>query len=729
MRPVETLVREPMLPASDRGIARFEPMAASSEPVLALDHFFWLLRKWKWAIVLWVGVCTVLATTVSYELVPVYEATAKVAVDLRGNGNVVGTQNVAADASSAEQLFNTEVQLVQSDGVLRPVANSYQLSEVSGSSKLPAGVKPHDAAVSIKGLTVTHPSNSLLIDISYRSPDAVKAASVANAVAHSYIAHSLESRGEASSEQSEFIEKQLDQLKQKMASSQLALASYESQLGVFNPDEKTSILSSRLQQLNTEYTDAQNDRIRKEVDYLALESGQPAAAGASPQAVNLGKLEDAVHAAEQKMAAVKTVYGPNYTEYKRAENELSEVQRQYAATLAEIGQRMKVTYHEARNRENLLHAGLMESKGELDALSVKGQHYQQLKDEAQSDKLLYNELFRKVQEARINGGYPGDVIRIADEAKPQLRPVFPNHMVFGFLGMFVSMSIALICVLVADLTNRTLRDPMQTEVALGIPVIGILPRVKDFVSLARVSTSTSPSGPLAATNGRTWFTSAEFYKEQIATVLSCLMLGRRGSPLRSLLVTSAAPGEGKSSCISHMAVAHARKGYRTLLIDADLRRPSLHEYFGLECRTGLATAIIEDQDLKEVRQCISSIRNLDVIPAGRCEELPLSLVARKVEQIIAEARSEYDMVFVDAPPMLYMSEPLQIACLVDGVFLVTQAAATPQSAVMSVTTVLARLHVPVLGIVLNQVKETMSPDYQSYGAYYRKILEMPAKAV
>jgi capsular exopolysaccharide synthesis family protein len=712
-----------------RELTRPEPVnnAPVTEPVLAFSHYFWLIGKWKWAILAWVVVCTSAAIALSYKLRPIYESTAKIAIDIRGNANVVGNDNAPADSASADQLFNTEMQLIQSDGVLRPVAKQFHLVEAVTPGKLPAGVGPGDAEVRIPGLTVTHPANSLLLDVSYRSPNAVTAAAVASAVAHSYLTHSLETRSEVSNEQSQFIEKQLGQLQRQMADSQAALASYENRLGVINPDEKTSILSGRLQQLNTEYTDAQNDRIRKEVEYMALQSGSAGAVGASPQAANLGKLEDEVNAAQQKMAAIKTVYGPHYAEYQRAENELNEVTRQYNAALSEAGQRMKVTYNESKSREDLLHADLMKSKAELDALSLENQSYQQLKDVAQQHKLLYNELFRRVQEARINGGYQGDSIRIADEAKPHLLPVFPNRFEFGFLGLFGSLISALILLLIADLNNKTLRDPVQTEMAIGVPVIGVLPRVRDFASLSPAVRSTCPSGSGLAKRKQEWFISGDFYNEQISTLLSVLLLKRRGVPLHSLAVTSAAPGEGKSSCISHMAAAHARKGYRTLLIDADLRRPSLQDYFQLESTVGLANAIVENKDLNDVRQSVPSIPTLDVITAGRCGEMPLAHVADKVEKMLAEARAEYDIVFIDAPPMLHLAEPMQIACMVDGVFLVTKAAETRRNAVASVVSILERLEVNVLGVVLNQVRETMSPDYQSYGAYHRKTLEMSAK--
>ncbi|NYF79921.1 GumC family protein [Granulicella arctica] len=730
MRPITAEMEIPMLPAKGREMIRGSVGGAhaATEPVFAFSHYLWLMRRHRWTIVAVVVVCTSLAVALSYKLQPMYEATAKIAIDVRATSNVIGEASAPAGAADVDQVFNTEMQLIQSDGVLRPVVERFHLLDSKRPRKLPEGVKFSDAAVSLDGLSVVHPANSLLLNVSYRSADPAQAAAVANAVAHNFLTHSLETRSDSSIEQAAFMEKQLNQLKVKMTNAEQALAGYEKELGVIDPDEKTSMLSARLQQLNTEYTEAENERIRKEADYRALQSGSIAAIGASSQAVNLSKLEDAVHAAEQKMALVKTVYGPEYSEYRRANNELNEVTRQYRAMSVEVGQRMQVEYEVALHREDMLHAALTQGKSEADSLSAQEFRYRQLKDEAEEDKHLYNELFRKVQEAGINGGYQGNAIRIADEARPQLHPVFPNRLVFTFLGMLSSLVISLIVILIVDMMDKTLRDPMQAQLAIGMPVIGILPRVNDFQGLSLAIDRSHTGGTALAKGTSDWFSSVNFYSEAIATLLSCMLLERRGQPLRSLLVTSAAPGEGKSSCVSHLAAAHARQGFRTLLIDADLRRPSLHESFRLTGKMGLVTAILEDKPLSEIRQTVSGIENLDVITAGSSPNLPLNRVGMKVEQILEQARNEYDMVFVDAPPMLCFAEPVQIACAVDGVLIVSRAAETRQQAVSGVLAILERLRVNVVGVVLNQVQEKMSPIYQPYQAYYRKTLELSSKS-
>ena len=693
------------------------------EQLLSFGHYFWLLRRHWWKVAAAVVVCTGMAAYVSFRLTPIYESTARVAIDLKMPSTVIGVP--ADDGTSgvdADQLFNTELQIVQSDAVLRPVANEFHLTNTKGPRAMPAGVKIADAQVVFSDLSVTHPANSYLINISYRSPDPIKAAAIANAIAHSYIKRGMEMRAHSSMEQSAFMESQIGELKRNMDDSAASLAGYEKQMGVIDADEKTSILAARLLQLNTQYTDAQNDRIRKQTDYQAFQSGSLAAVEVSPQATALAKMEDAVHTAQEKMAVANTVYGPNYAEYKRAANELSEVTRQYNIMQGEIGKRIQVEYKESSDRENMLHAALLQAKSEADALNAHSMEYQDLKSQAEANKSLYNELFRKVKEAGINGAFQGSAMRIADEARPQLWPVFPNRVLFIELAFLFSLVFSTVAAIVADVVDKSLRDPDQVRRTVGADVLGILPYVRQFQNKSPMLPVGSNS--ILRRSGKDtsdWFGTADFYEEAVNTLLSSTLIGSRGRALRSILITSAVPDEGKSICVAHMAAAYARQGHRTLLIDADLRKPSQQRLFALGDHAGLGDAIIKNEPLAEIRQRVENNEMLHVIVAGTPGSATYPRIGKKVQEILIEASGEYEMVFIDAPPMLYFAEPLDLASVVDGVLLVSHAGRTSRQTVSVVLATLRRLGANTLGIVLNQVEYNMSPTYQPYQSYYRTL--------
>ena len=692
------------------------PASAEPEELLSMHHYLWLLRRAWWKIALAVFACTALTTIACFVITPVYEATARITVDNKVPTSVLNQSAGSESTSDVEEFLNTEMDLIQSDEVLRPVAEKFHLLPVAknGSHAMPNG------SVTLKHLTVTHLPNSLLLRISYRSKSAQEAADVANAVAQSYISRVYTMRVRNSMNVSGFMEKQLDDLKANMNKSAEALATYERQLGVIDPEQQTSILAARVLQLNTEYTDAENDRIRKQTAYKGVETGNTAAIEISSQAEQLTKLQQQLQDAQQKMATLKTVYGPNYAEYRRGANELAEVTREYNAARTDIGKRIQTDYAQAASHEAMLRDALAAAKAQADKLNVSSIQYSQLKRDAEANKTLYNELFQKIKEAGINSGFQNSAIRIADEARPESSPVFPKKGIFIFLGFFVSMIVSIAVVLVTDMLDKTVRDPERARRTLNIEVLGVLPDVHQLKPAGRQLLLESGDGAQVANKQPIdWSRSQGAYTEAIRTMRSLVLLERSREPLRSLLVTSALAGEGKSTCTAHLAIAHALQGRKTLLIDADLRRPSQHNHFALRNENGLAEMILEGRSIVEVRQQIQGVENLHIVTAGQLFQKASHLVGTKMPAMLEEAAEDYDLVVIDAPPMLGLAEPIQIACAADGVILIAQAGQTNHEAVAAALGTLNRLDVKVLGLVLNKVRREMSSTYQHYGVYGR----------
>ena len=251
----------------------FEP----ETPTVPLSHYLWVLRRHCWEITAFVAICVLATAVVSARLQPVYESTATVDVDRRTPSEVVGQDSTrAADPNDADQFLATQVRLIQSDAVLRPVAEQYKLLDMEGQLGRLSPDKVQQASqapITLKRLKVTRPPNTYLLLISYRSTDPNLAAETANAIATSYLKHTYDIRIRSSASLSSFMESQLDELKAKMEKSGMALSQFEKNLDVINPEEKTNIISARLLQLNTEYTAAQADRVSKEAAWNAAKSG------------------------------------------------------------------------------------------------------------------------------------------------------------------------------------------------------------------------------------------------------------------------------------------------------------------------------------------------------------------------------------------------------------------------------------------------------------------------
>jgi capsular exopolysaccharide synthesis family protein len=702
----------------------FEP----EPPAVPLSHYLWILRRHRWKMVAFVASCVLATAVVSARLQPIYESTATVDVDRQAPQEVVGQDSASSSVapSDADQFLATQIKLIQSDAVLRPVAEQFHLLDSEGQLNRMGPEKAQKTAqapVTLTRLKVTRPPNTYLLLISYRSPDPTLASEAANAIANSYLAHTYDIRIRSSASLSTFMEKQIDELKAKMEKSSLALAQFEKDLDVINPEEKTNILSARLLQLNTEYTTAQAERVSKESAWNAMKSGSLEAAQVSSQGQDLAKLSDNLNQARQRFALIKATYGPTHPEYRKAASELAEVEKQFEDTRSNITDRIAVEYREALNREQMLQATVAETKAEWDRINSKSFEYQQLKQEADADKTLYDELIRKIREADINVGFQNNNIRIADLARPSSRPVFPNLILNLLLAFLFSTLLAVVAVLLLDTLDTTLRDPKEASRFLGTDVIGTIPIDKLAAQLPRsvapIQVGAIMAKPAQSGNRKGYYRSASDFDEAVRTIRNTILLSDFEGRLRSIVVTSAAPSEGKTTIAAHLAVANADRGKKTLLVDGDLRRPSLHTKFGFTPREGLSNVLTGELPWQDVVHPVEGKPNLNVLPAGLGSHRAADLIGPRLSTLLDEFAKEYDLVILDSPPLLGFAECLQMSTAADGVLIISVAGETRRRAVAEVIGVLNRLRANIVGVVLNQVSQNTSADGYSYYGYYR----------
>jgi capsular exopolysaccharide synthesis family protein len=701
----------------------FEPEA----PAVPLSHYLWVLRRHRWKMLAFVATCVLATAVVSGRLQPIYESTATVDVDRQAPSEVVGQDSTRSNAlNDADQFLATQIKLIQSDAVLRPVAEQFHLLDREGQLDRMSPEKAQAIArapVVLKRLKVTRPPNTYLLLISYRSPDPGLAADATNAIANSYLAHTYDIRIRSSASLSSFMEKQIDELKAKMEKSGLALAQFEKDLDVINPEEKTNILSARLLQLNTEYTTAQAERVNKEAAWNAMKSGSLEAAQVSSQGAALAQLNETLNQARQRFALVKSTYGSTHPEYRKAASELAEVERQFESTRSNITERIAVEYREALNREQMLQKTVTETKAEWDRINSKSFEYQQLKREAEADKTLYDELIRKIREADINAGFQNNNIRIADLARPAMRPVFPKLSLNLLLAFLFSTLLAVGAALLQDTLDTTLRDPKEASRFLGTDVIGTMPVDRLAAQLPK-SAAPVPAAALVAQTAQNekrkgYYRSTSDFEEAVRTIRNTILLSDFEGRLRSIVLTSATPGEGKSTIACHLAIANADRGKKTLLVDGDLRRPSLHTKFGLTPREGLSNVLTGELPWQDVVVPVVSRPNLSVLPAGLGSHRAADLIGPRLATLLDEFAKEYDLVFLDSPPLLGFAECLQMATAADGVLIISLAGETRRRAVAEVISVLSRLRANIVGVVLNQVSRNTSADGYSYYGYYR----------
>jgi capsular exopolysaccharide synthesis family protein len=690
-----------------------------AEPAVPLSQYLWILKRHRWRILGAIATCVIGTAIVSARLTPVYEATATIDIDRSVPPGILGQEALQSAINDADQFMATQVKLIQSDSVLRPVDRQFNLRKREAGEKDSGPLRTAEAEgapVVLKNLKVTRPPNTYLLLVKYRSLDRQEAADVANATVRSYLEHTYRIRYQAAADLSQFMERQLEELRAKMERSSAALAHFERDLNVINPEERTNIVSARLLQLNTEYTSAQAERMKRETAFNSVKLGTLAAAQISSQGGDLEKLTEALNESRRRFVDAQTHYGDNHPEYRKALAQVTEAERAIEETRGSIAQRVEIEYHQAVERESMLRTAVSETKAEFDRLNAGSFEYQTVKREAETDKKLYEELVRKIKEAGINASFQNSSIRIADLARPPLKPVFPDMPLNLTLAFLFSTLLAIGAAVVNDVLDNTVRDPEQVRRTMKIAVVGSLPVIKNWRGQLRPVSSQGNGMGLAPVNGSAERDPSPF-DEAIRTVRNSILLTAFDRRLRSLLLTSASPSEGKSTVAVHLAMTHAGQRRRTLLIDGDLRRPSIHKFFDIPNNLGLSKVLVNDLPWREALVQPKPGLDLYVLPAGPSSPRAADQIGSVLPQLLEEASLEFDLVILDAPPLLGFPEPLEMAAAVDGVIVVTRAGQTNRTAVASVVATLADLRASVVGLVLNEVRKDMSHSYYYYGHY------------
>jgi capsular exopolysaccharide synthesis family protein len=728
MRKEEIVIPEESVNGFDRRplLPRFVLPAVEKDAPLngpSLSQYLWVVKRHRWKLLAFV-IFSVLATViVSKRLTPLYESTAVIDIDRQTPAGVLGDESRAAvNSADVENYLTTQEQIVQSDAVLRPVVEKLHLMtpalyKLANNKLLSSRLK--DAPIALPALKITRPLHTFLLLISYRSPDPQLSADVVNEVARSYIRHTYDIRYQAASQMTGYMEKQLEELKVQMERSAGALASLEKDLDVINPEEKTNVFSARLLHLDNDLTASEVDRAGKEAAYNAVKSGSLPAAEASDQGEQLRALEARLNEATEKLAEVQTQFGSSHPIYKKAASQVTELQWEIDVLRRRIVERVGIDYQQSVNRESLLRQDMTQAKAEFDQMNARSFEYKALKQEADTDKALYEELIRKIREAGINASFESSSIRLADIARPALYPAFPKTALNALLALLGSTIIGLSIIFLMDALDTTvldgehlqreLRVPMLPSLPVGKFTVGTLPMQELPVDSDARFNGVSTREMLATPNGT--------FDEAIRTLRSSILLsaGLEHHP-RSILVTSASPAEGKSTIALYLAAAHSQQQRRTLLIDGDMRRPVIK--LGVSNDRGLSDVVNGTMHWREAVQTPYAYPDLDVLSAGPSSRRVADRIGIVLRSILDEAEREYDLVVIDSPPLLGFAEPLEIAALADSVIVVARAGRTNRSAVASVVEQLKRVRANVIGIVLNGVRADMSSQYYYYSPRY-----------
>jgi polysaccharide biosynthesis transport protein len=717
-----------------------------------LREYMRVLIKRKWMVMaVIVGIFMVVAVA-SLRQTPIYEAVGRIVVN-KADSNLITFKDSGPVVDYYDQSdLDTEVRILQSDLMALQVIRQLNLDkrpEFGGhadqkQANLVADPLQTDSARTsallgaFRGnLRVTLIPNTRIMEIHYSSTDPQLAASAVNTLASTYVEQNFKTKFESTMQASDWLSKQLVDLQMKVETSQEKLVRYQKEHEILGTDEKQNIITEKLDELNKEMTVAEFDRMQKEAVYRQTQSDDPdqvAAAiiaqtstGGGATTGLLDKLRDQQAALRIQSAELGTQLGPSYPKVAQINSQLKEIDRQLQTETNKAVDHLKGQYLAALQRENMLRDSFEKQKQEANKLNESAIEYSILKRDLDSNRTLYEGLLEKMKEAGVTAGLRSNNFRIIDAARVPTAPSEPNiprNLSFALvLGVISGVGLAF----VLENMDNTVRTPEQATALSALPSLGMIP-------LGSKSGNRGPNGKrLALTSSKevvetvTQVRPQSQMAESYRALRTSLLLSNLGAPPKVIMVTSARPQEGKTTTSINTAIVLAQKGVRVLLIDADLRRPSVHKTLGMGPRSGLSNVLTGSATTQQTITTSTILPNLFIMPAGTPPPNPAELLASlNMRTLIAELRGQYDHIVIDTPPTLSVTDAVVLSPTADATILVIRSGQTTKQALRRARDVLMQVNAHVAGVLLNAVDLT-SPDYYyyyeyqgKYGEYYRE---------
>ncbi|HXX44390.1 MAG TPA: polysaccharide biosynthesis tyrosine autokinase [Candidatus Acidoferrales bacterium] len=704
------------------------------EPHL-LDYFI-ILRKHQWLVLTFLLTVVTVVTIASFKMKPVYVATARVEVD-RETQNTIQFQDANAydEFVDMDNYLETQTKILQSETLALQTIKSLDLARYPefGGSSAPfnfsqagsAAKRPAILGAFLGSLSVKRVPNSRLIEVSFEAHDPQLAAQVVNAHLQDYIESNFRSKYDATTQASNWLSSELEELRIKVEKSEDARLAYERENQIWQIDEKQDITTQKLGDLSKAVTDAQTELAEKEALYRMALSGN---VDALPAARDSGVIQDLLKRKadlDEQYADAINQYGPNFPKVQRLLDQQKEVSDNLEKARKTIADGVIQDYNTAQSHVALLQEALDKQKAEANDLAEKLVQYNILQHDAEANKQLYDGLLQKLKEAGITAGLRSSNIRIVDPALVPSSPSRPqkarNIMLAFLIGIVGGVGLAIF----REYLDNTVKSPDDIETLTGLPSLAVVPALPGMNGqhgkLARLTGETSVQ---AGSGPRVELLSYVQPKSQISEAFralrTSLLLSQAEHPPQAILVTSALPREGKTTAAVNLAVTLAQLGDRTLLMDSDLRKPGVRRALNLTVGkdSGLSSYLAGVCTLDEILIPHPTINNLTALTTGPIPPSPADLLSsHRMREALAELRRRFKFVVIDSPPIMAATDAVVLSSLTDGVLLVVRSGETPKEAFTRTRDLLSGVKSRLLGVVLNAV-DSSAPDYYYSYRYY-----------
>jgi len=721
-----------MLPESD--------ILQQEEEINLRDYLQVVLRR-KWIIIAFFVVSVTLVAIISFKSTPIYKTSVQVLID-KENPNVVSFEEVMSMDGVDSTFIQTQLKIIGSRTLARRVIKSLNLKnspefksdekskglsisgllssllkkESSKDKSLKTDKIDEDSGLVsgyLSRLKVEPIRNSRLVNISFEGahPDIIK--TIANRHAREYIEKNLEMRFAASQDAVEWLQKQLYEKKERVEKAENALQLYKEKKKIVSLEDRQNIIVQKLEELNSTLTNARTQRIALETLYNQTKkfSGDPELIESIPDVMNnplIQELKKDYVKLRIDIINLSDKYGGKHPNIIRITAEAGELESMINSEVNKIIRSIETDYKVALSREKSLSVAMEEQKRVALDLNRKAIAYGTLQREAESERAMYDILLKRMKETDITGELKTSNIRIVDPAEISRTPIKPKKKMNILLAAVVGLTLGVGLAFFLEYIDNTVKSPEDVERYLNTTLLGVLEKVRIPKSEKQVSleilTHEIPKSTFA---------------EAMRNVRTSIMLSSTDNPKRSLLVTSAQPGEGKTFIASNLAIIIAKTGKKTLLVDADFRKPRVHKVFDIETLPGLSNHLIGESDLESIIKP-TAIPNLSVVTCGLIPPNPSEMLgSHSMETFCKNVGGQFDTVIFDTPPAMAVTDAVVLSNIVNGVIYVIKSGEVTKEMVKRSILQLSGKKSEMLGVVMNSVDVSRGGYYHYYSRYYK----------
>jgi capsular exopolysaccharide synthesis family protein len=732
MSDYKAIVRRESAPIAHRTLVPEEVSYSVSSDAVMVTRTVWTALRRQWRLALGIFTVVVLAVTAGTLLRPVnYRATGLLEIRPE-NAEAVPVSTLFGPQRMAGDSLATQIGIIQSVTLAERIV-AEGLVDGGGESwtaflnpmRWINGVQADDLQKKVQifqeHLTVAPQEGSRLVRISYDASDPTRAADVVNAVLRNY----LTLRVEETNRSSEWLSKQREDARAKLDASQRKLQAYVRQHGLqvleTGQGETENLVNDRLKQLHGQLIEAQAARYAQQSAYEQVnrQAGGGPAGGVSTKVTD--DLNVRLADLEREAAGLSATFKDDYPRLQEVRKQIRAIETAIAQETQAQVTRAQRDYQAAMRREALIEGALERQQQTAQSLESSSAGYASLKREVTTDAQLYEALDQKLKEVSITGALKATNAGVLDPAKPPREPYQSPLTLNLALGVVLGLIGGVGGALMRNSSDNRVHRVEDVDGVLGVRAVAVIPNIpmaRASRSLARPGGRTGESvvwsGGSADGGQRRWFQIGRGHQHRsvladaFAALRSAVIFNQDSTKVRSLLITSPGVGDGKTTVSVNLALSLARLGNKVLLIDADMRHPSVHEALGMVVDGGLATYLAGQGEWWNPIQN-DVFPNLAVMPAGMDAAEPADLLANsRMRELMAEAAKAYDYIVIDSPPLLpHLADPRILAELADGVLLTVRGGSTQRDVALRAVSQLHR----VLGIVVNGFDMSETPPY------------------